>query len=666
MKRPNKLRNVILTSILVTTLSFSQEINFTEYVIDETVDGIRGVYACDIDNDGDNDILSSSYYDNEIALWLNEGGVPIVFTKQIIDNNLSSALYIYAADIDSDGNIDVIASDVDAGEIVWWKNDGNNPITWIKQSITTSFPTAHGVFACDIDNDGNMDVLGTSEGADKISWWHNNGGNPIIWTEYLIGNNFDGTQSVYAIDIDTDGDKDVIGAAGSDDEIALWYNNGGNPISWSKQIIDNSFGFAHWVYSTDVNGDNMPDILGAAFTGGEISCWYNEGGYPINWNKQVIDGDFYGALTVHASDLDNDGDKDIIGTNWISDDVVWWENDGNTPIFWSKYIIDGYFNGASPIFTADFDGDTDIDIIGGADVINGSGSSAPLTWWENDLIDNEIVTDYDGNTYNTVTIGDQIWLKENLQSLHYADGTGITEVWAYNDDENNVPIYGRLYTWDGAMNYSTIEGTQGVCPDGWHVPTDNEWTDLGIFLGGDSVAGGKMKSVGTEYWQAPNTGATNESDFTALPAGEYDDTHYWLLGEYAVLWSSTETSTDKCLYRYLAFDDAELHTYNYYKNFRYSVRCVKNATVGIGEIGINKKKFKISPNPADEKVLIQLSEQTGFPYEIFFYNTLGKLIKVSLIQSNVFEIDISDFPIGIYVVKTVHKNIIFSEKLIKN
>lgn len=276
----------------------------------------------------------------------------------------------------------------------------------------------------------------------------------------------------------------------------------------------------------------------------------------------------------------------------------------------------------------------------------------------------ETVYDYDGNAYNTVTIGDQIWLQENLKSLHYSDGTEITEVWSYDDNETYVPIYGRLYTWNGAMNYSTTEGSQGVCPDGWHLPTDAEWTELGTYLGGDNVAGGKLKSTGTDLWQAPNTGATNESGFTGLPAGEYDDSHYWLLGKNAIMWSSTETSTTWCKYRYLSYDDAGLHTYNYFKNFRYSVRCIKNSTVGLNELRGNEKKFQISPNPVSEKVLIQISEETNYPIDIYFYNTLGKLLKISSLLSNKFEIDVTDLPSDIYFVKCSINNSIYSEKLL--
>jgi len=278
----------------------------------------------------------------------------------------------------------------------------------------------------------------------------------------------------------------------------------------------------------------------------------------------------------------------------------------------------------------------------------------------------QTVTDYDGNVYNTVTIGEQTWLKENLKSLHYSDGTEITEVWAYENNESNVGTYGRLYTWNGAMNYSTTEGAQGVCPTGWHIPTDAEWTALGTHLGGDNIAGGKLKSTGTNLWKSPNTGATNESGMTILPAGEYDDTHFQELGEYAVIWSSTETSSSWCKYRYLAYNDAGLHTYNYYKNFRYSVRCIKNETTGINRRSDLNQKIIISPNPADNTIIVQLPKNINLPVNINFYNTLGKLLKTIPVLSNNSTIDISDLPKGIIIQKINYKGNIFIKKLIKN
>jgi len=192
----------------------------------------------------------------------------------------------------------------------------------------------------------------------------------------------------------------------------------------------------------------------------------------------------------------------------------------------------------------------------------------------------QTVTDFDGNVYETVTIGEQVWIKENLKSRHYADGTPVPDVVAYNNDDSLGVIYGLLYTWDDAMNGSSQPGAQGVCPCDWHVPSDAEWTILENFLGGSSIAGGKMKEAGTDHWLPPNTGATNSSGFTGLPAGEFDayfnPNKFWLLHTAAVFWTSSQTNQSQAIERYLSCDDALCGNLAWQKVMKYSIRCVKD------------------------------------------------------------------------------------------
>jgi uncharacterized protein (TIGR02145 family) len=125
--------------------------------------------------------------------------------------------------------------------------------------------------------------------------------------------------------------------------------------------------------------------------------------------------------------------------------------------------------------------------------------------------------DADGNVYNAVLIGTQIWMKENLKTLKYSDGSVISGVWAFDNNESLVPVYGRLYVWN-VLN-SAYNGGKNVCPLGWHVSTIEDFNILGSYLG-DNV-GGKIKEEGTSHWLSPNTGATNETGFSALPSGVY-------------------------------------------------------------------------------------------------------------------------------------------------
>lgn len=273
------------------------------------------------------------------------------------------------------------------------------------------------------------------------------------------------------------------------------------------------------------------------------------------------------------------------------------------------------------------------------------------------------MVDIDGNVYNTVVIGEQTWMQSNLKVLHYPDGSAISEVWAYDDNEEFVATYGRLYSWNGAMHYSTEEGAQGACPDGWHIPTDTEWDQLATFLGGTSVAGGKMKEAGTDHWNPPNSGATNESGFTALPAGEYDDVHYWLLHEYAVMWSSTQTSSTFCRYRYLAYDDAILHSYNYFKDFRYSVRCIQNVNTATEDTGDHS--FNISPNPVGEIMHFDGFPASDHSFQVQIFSLTGSLLLKQEIHPDNPSLNISGLPTGMYLLYVGSEYHLFISKILK-
>ena len=162
------------------------------------------------------------------------------------------------------------------------------------------------------------------------------------------------------------------------------------------------------------------------------------------------------------------------------------------------------------------------------------------------------VIDQDMNYYNVVTISIQTWLAENLnvgkftQVAAYVPNNGIIKKYCYNDDKNNCNIYGGLYRWDEMMKFNPqdsglIGTTQGVCPDGWHIPTDKEWNTLVDYVGGVDIAGGKLKDT-SSLWQAPNTGATNESGFSGLPGGfylpEYGYGGFTRMGTNGAWWSS--------------------------------------------------------------------------------------------------------------------------------
>jgi uncharacterized protein (TIGR02145 family) len=204
--------------------------------------------------------------------------------------------------------------------------------------------------------------------------------------------------------------------------------------------------------------------------------------------------------------------------------------------------------------------------------------------------DKSIVSDIDGNTYKTVQIGTQVWMAENLKTAKYNDGTTIPNIsdntlwennisgaWCYygNNAANNTK-FGKLYNWYAVSK--TTNGNKNICPTGWHVPTHAEWTVLIDYLGGKSVAGGKMKEIGTTNWNSPNTESTNTSLFTGLPGGyRTNNGDYYNIGNYGSWWGSTEYNTGLAWTRTLNgySGDASKNSLNE-KEGGLSVRCLRD------------------------------------------------------------------------------------------
>ena len=167
----------------------------------------------------------------------------------------------------------------------------------------------------------------------------------------------------------------------------------------------------------------------------------------------------------------------------------------------------------------------------------------------------------DGKVYKTVKIGTQWWMAENLA---FKTESGC---WIYDEIKDYVKIHGYLYSWKVANK---------ACPEGWHLPSNQEWWELSNYLGGDDPAGGKLKQTGTTSWKSPNTGATNSSGFTALSSGRSDDPTMGYIGYMTFFWTSEDDGEEDGLCKALYSSKAEITHYMVEKKDGYSVRCIKN------------------------------------------------------------------------------------------
>jgi len=178
----------------------------------------------------------------------------------------------------------------------------------------------------------------------------------------------------------------------------------------------------------------------------------------------------------------------------------------------------------------------------------------------------------DGKTYPWVRIGNQTWMAENLNYR-------TSDSWCYDNNESNCVIYGRLYTWYATMNGEASSNTipsnvQGVCPQSWHLPSDEEWNILVNYLGVDH--GGKMKESGTKHWNSPNTSATNSSGFTALPGGSFFQRSFQGLGYGSSWWSASEFSETDAFVHQLSNNYSRAFRGFHNKQNGFSIRCIKD------------------------------------------------------------------------------------------
>lgn len=282
----------------------------------------------------------------------------------------------------------------------------------------------------------------------------------------------------------------------------------------------------------------------------------------------------------------------------------------------------------------------------------------------------QTVTDYDGNLYNPVTIGNQVWLKENLKVTHYRNGTSIPHIsggggWStlatgarcyYNNDSIAFDsVYGALYNWYAAGN------ANGICPTGWHVPTDAEWTAAEIFLGGSNTAGGKMKEAGTLHWLSPNAGATNSSGFTGIPGGMLSTSFvFQTLGENGLWWTATQ-SGGGVWSRYLWYMFAGVDRNLTPKTIALSIRCIKDVNVGQDEI--RHPGIRVYPNPSKDKITVELTD--GELVTLQVCSSTGVPVMKEIIDREINQVNISGLVSGIYVITLTCDSWTVQQKFIK-
>jgi Secretion system C-terminal sorting domain/FG-GAP-like repeat len=354
-----------------------QLMNFTETSVTEDFSGPAGIATYDMNNDGNMDFICAG---DDLGVWYNGGDEPITWTFESIDNNFGRTFYLDAGDLNNDGFIDVVAGSWDEGGLAWWENGGSDPNTWTKHNIDLETDNFHEVVLFDLDKDNDLDIIGAIADVDEISWWENNGIENMSWTKHIVSNNFAGARSVYPADFDADGDYDLVGAALLSNEVKWWRCEDISANEWTEILIADNFNLSHRIECVDMDYDGDLDILGTAFTGG-LKWWRNNSAETIIWTEHNIDLNFAGAVIANAVDIDADGDMDIIASSQGQSKISLWQNNGEKEITWIQHKVD-LLGGVWPIDLVDIDNDSDIDIIAGG------YNSDKIKLYQNSLFDN--------------------------------------------------------------------------------------------------------------------------------------------------------------------------------------------------------------------------------------------------------------------------------------
>ncbi len=347
-----------------------------EHTVDGDFDGAVSVVSADVNGDGYMDVLGAAYSAGCITWWENEDGSGTSWTKHQVDENFTGAHSVYSSDINGDGYMDVLGASRVDDDIAWWENMDGTGTSWTEHTVDGDFDSPLSVHSSDINGDGWLDVLGAAEVGDDITWWENVDGSGTSWTEHIVDDNFDNARTVYSSDINGDGYMDILGAAELANDITWWENLDGSGTTWTEHTVDGTFNGATSVYAADINGDNYMDVLGAAFYADDITWWENMDGTGTSWTEHTVDGSFDGVYSVYSADFNKDGYMDVLGAAQSDDDITWWENMDGSGTTWTEHIVDGDFDVACSAYSADVNGDGWMDVLGAA------FNADDITWWD--------------------------------------------------------------------------------------------------------------------------------------------------------------------------------------------------------------------------------------------------------------------------------------------
>jgi hypothetical protein len=420
-------------------------------------DRVYSVFPADMDGDGDSDILSAYYYAGKIAWLENSDGLGTFHIEHVINTDANAARCVCAADLDGDGDMDVLSASQFDDKVAWYENTDGLGAFGPQQIITTIDDGVRSIRAVDLDSDNDIDVLSASYEDNKIAWFENTDGLGSFGAQRVISDSANNVECVYSSDLDGDGDNDILFGymyAGLFGYRIAWYENidGGGTFNFENVIIATTYNSIPPIVCTaDLDSDGDMDVLSASPYANTIAWYENTDGEGTFSSPRVITDEFRSVCAICTADLDNDGDADVLSASDFTGEIAWFENYGNKIHFGPSQVITSAADGVQCICTVDLDGDGDLDVLAASD------EDARIVWYENVFIQTQIdkeqrfspnkfnLSQNYPNPFNTSTLIRFTLSKKCLFSLKVYDLSGRV-IETLMIEQRNAGVYDIL--WD--------------------------------------------------------------------------------------------------------------------------------------------------------------------------------------------------------------------------
>jgi len=477
---------------------------WTERPVDSSIFGANDAKAADLDCDGEIDIVAAANSADKLFAYRNLGDNVY---QEILIADFEGVYALHVTNMDNFDLPDILVASAFSNSVRLYRNFGN--IEFVPIHIDSDLTQAQSVHGIDLDDDGDMDVLAGGHGDNDVVWYRQNDNG--FYVKQTIDGDLIGVSDVVGVDFDRDGDKDVL-ACGQLEDCLVWYENDGAE-SFTRHNIVNGMNGVKAAVPSDLDGDGDFDVAGVLYTAGAVVWWENDG--AMNFTTHVVASEFTQAFDIYVSDIDGDGSPDLAASSYGDDTLAWFQNDGACNF--TMRVVDGDFEGPRGLHLHDMNDDGRLDLIAAAN------RESQVGWWQNLFAvqndeltltlepNNEpIILPADGGTFN-------YWATIYRQGLDITIDawTVITHVPTGNSLSPNC--FSDLSISEGTHEYLQSQAIPPMAPGGNYT--------FGVYIGAypwivdvyDSFAFSKQEAVVTDYtvfdqpehW--PATGSLGES-----------------------------------------------------------------------------------------------------------------------------------------------------------